>query len=308
MISLVEDEVDDMINKKIRKISQFKENQRQAFICRYGKGVAPLSLPYSKYPELITPGGGGNTYDTSYTLDDDGRVKSITYRFPEEAWGIPVINNGTDYNLEFDNYNSTTRSSELNLNYNNIKIVKLDNEILNLGFNEYFNNCYTICPNLKQINGLNGWGYYSEIGEFPELEEYNGRVFYYSSPTLVIDNSVFPKLKKISGIYGTEGCFQKSTHITIDNLEECPNNIGGTDTVFLSFPKLDNPPLNLGKNITNLRYLKLGTVTKSLSGILPKMKSVDVNSNCQIDLKVGSSQQAISSLQERGFIVGLWGD
>lgn len=294
------------INSKIREILKYKEDQRQAFICK-GKREAKLSLPYEKYPELIAVGGGDTSYNTTYTLDDNGRVSSITYRFPEEVASIPIIDGlGTEINIEYDNYNPTgpVPSSSYPYNYmnsSNIKRIKIGNEILTRGNFQY---AYVIAPNLKIIEDVGNFCINATVGEFPELEEFRGRNFYTDTETSDINAVQFPKLRIIRRRYGTERAFtgDKVIEIILNNLEQAPTYFGGANTRLVSLPKLSTPniPQSFMPGVLAPHFIYLGNITnvKVAQTLLP-------NKKVSPRLSVGpeTTQACIDELIKRDFDV-----
>lgn len=293
------------INQKIRQILKEKERQRQALICK-GKGAeARPSLPYNKYSELIAPGGGGAQYNTTYTLDESGRVSSITYRFPAEVASIPIVNDlGTDININYDNYHPAGQfPSGYDYNYNNSKDVKriwLGNETLaeTTQFTNLFMYAYIIAPNLKTIGRkVANFCQFGEVGEFPELEAFLGGHFYLNSPTPIIEPKLFPKLK-ILGV-GSAEIFANAQEIYLPTVKSSTSEIGGSKLKILKLEGMETVPNWLARNAVNLEQLWLGQVKNNVI-ILNNHKNPAA---CTIYLKAGSNTSFVSSLTGRGFVV-----
>ena len=293
------------MNDKIRFIAKQKENQRQAFICK-GKGAeARPSLPYSGYPPLVGPGGGAASYNTTYTLDDNGRVSSITYRFPAEVASIPIVPDlGTDININYDNFNPAGQfPAGYDYNYNNSKDVKriwLGNETLaeTTYLSSLFMYAYIIAPNLKKIGKMtSNFCQFGEVGEFPELEEFRGGHFYLNSPTEIIAPELFPKLK-ILGVGGYE-VFANAKEIYLPALEGGTGLIGGPNLKILKTENIETVPFNFAVNATTLEQLWLGQV-KNNTDILGRHANP---ASCTIYLKAGSNTNFVSNLTGRGFVV-----
>lgn len=294
------------INDKIRFIAKQKENQRQAFVCK-GKGAeARPSLPYAKYPKLVGPGGGDSSYNTTYTLDENGRVSSITYRFPDEVASIPILENlGTDININFDNFNppGPYPSSGYAYNYlnsNNIKKIWLGNEVLaeSLYFPSLFKYAYVIAPNLKKIGKMAGdFCNSAAVGEFPELEEFSGGYFYTKTITEVVSSERFPKLKKL-GINGYN-VFGTCKEIYLTNVNTITDDIGGNNLKILNVENLENIPNGFAKKAKYLEQLYLGQVQNNYN-ILNNHTNP---SSCTIYLKSGSNSDFITRMTTRGFNV-----
>lgn len=294
------------MNDKIRFIAKQKENQRQAFVCK-GKGAeARPSLPYAKYPNLVGPGGGSSSYNTTYTLGDSGRVESITYRFPAEVASIPILENlGTDININFDNFNPSGPypSSGYAYNYLNSKDVKkiwLGNETLaeSLYFPAMFKYAYVIAPNLKKIGKMAGdFCNLAEVGEFPELEEFSGGYFYQKTTTEIIGPEHFPKLKKL----GTRGynVFGPAKEIYLPALEMSTDDVGGNNLKILSVENLGTLPDGFAKKAKNLEKLYLGQVQNNYN-ILNNHTNP---SSCTIYLKKNSNTDFVTRMTTRGFAV-----
>ena len=293
------------MNDKIRFIAKQKENQRQAFICK-GKGAeARPSLPYSSYPALVGAGGGAAAYNTTYTLDNNGRVSSITYRFPAEVASIPIIPElGTDININYDNFNPAGQfPSGYDYNYNNSKDVKriwLGNETLaeTTQFTNLFMYAYIIAPNLKKIGRkVTNFCQFGEVGEFPELEEFLGGHFYLNSPTPIIEPKLFPKLR-ILGV-GSAEIFANAQEIYLPTVKSSTSEIGGSKLKILKLEGMETVPNWLARNAVNLEQLWLGQVKNNVI-ILNNHKNPAA---CTIYLKAGSNTTFISSLTARGFVV-----
>lgn len=293
------------MNDKVRFIAKQKENQRQAFICK-GKGAeARPSIPYSGYPPLVGPGGGAASYNTTYTLDDNGRVESITYRFPAEVASIPIVNDlGTDININYDNYNPANKfPNGYDYNFNNSKNIKriwLGNETLaeTTYFPDLFKYAYIIAPNLKKIGKMvTNFCQFGAVGEFPELEEFRGGHFYTDTPTEIIGPEKFPKLKNL-GINGYNA-FKKAKEIYLPALTGGTGDIGGVNLKILKAESMETVPYQFCQNATTLEQLWLGQVKNNVI-ILNNHKNPAA---CTIYLKAGSNTNFISKLTERGFVV-----